>query len=516
MNKRNWLILLVIVIALALRVYRLGDVPHGMTWDEAAIGYNGFAVITTRHDEWLERLPISFRSFGDYKAPLAIYLNGIFTFIFGMNLWAVRLPFALSGVAAVLGVYLLIEVLFKSEKQAQIISFIGALLLALSPWHHHFSRVGFESGLALTMIIWATYFLLFFLLEKKHKLKKVSLLFSSLLFVLSLYTYHSSKVFVPIFLIIILCLKRKELFTQLIKNYLLLIPSVLAVLPLLNDSFFGEGLTRANSTVFSETGFVNGISQVIVNFSAHLTPGFLFMGNTDSLRHSDGQWGVLLITTGILAGIGIAASFLDRKKKLSFQSKLGITWFLVGIIPAAIGTDVPHPNRALLALPGIIILACVGAIVIFEKIKSDNVKSIAGLIIGVHFLLFASYMSDYYKNFSKNSAEDFKDGYIEAFEIAENYEKGTNGYPKVDQIIFTSRYGQPYIYALFVRETNPIWYRGGSLNTYLFMEQIGMGDLSRKNTLVVGTSEDDLPFEKADHVVLNSAEKPAFYVFKTE
>ncbi len=51
---------------------------------------------------------------------------------------------------------------------------------------------------------------------------------------------------------------------------------------------------------------------------------------------------------------------------------------------------------------------------------------------------------------------------------------------QVEKILFTSDYGQPYIYALFVRETNPIWYRGGSLIKYEFKDEINMDDLSRK------------------------------------
>ncbi|NCQ11990.1 MAG: hypothetical protein GW809_07600, partial [Bacteroidetes bacterium] len=98
MNKKpgiGWywfLVLSILVLSIFLRFYKLGTVPHGMTWDEAAIGYNGFAIFNTRRDEWLQRLPVSFQSFGDYKAPLAIYLNGIFTYLFGLNLFAVRLP----------------------------------------------------------------------------------------------------------------------------------------------------------------------------------------------------------------------------------------------------------------------------------------------------------------------------------------------------------------------------------------------------------------------------------------
>ena len=98
----RWWIGLVIItlLGLGLRLYKLGEVPQGLTWDEAAIGYNGYAVWTVRRDEWLHFLPISFQSFGDYKAPLAIYGVGFLSLFLGLSPWVVRLPFALAGGAA--------------------------------------------------------------------------------------------------------------------------------------------------------------------------------------------------------------------------------------------------------------------------------------------------------------------------------------------------------------------------------------------------------------------------------
>ncbi len=92
--------LVVALLAAVLLLYKLGEVPHGLSWDEAAIGYNGYATWTAHRDEWLARFPVSFRSFGDYKAPVAIYLSGLFTFLFGLNAFVVRLPFALIGIPA--------------------------------------------------------------------------------------------------------------------------------------------------------------------------------------------------------------------------------------------------------------------------------------------------------------------------------------------------------------------------------------------------------------------------------
>ena len=153
MLKKIAPLVLILFLAFLLRFYKLAEVPHGMAWDEAAIAYNGFAIFNTRRDEWLQKLPISFRSFGDYKAPFAIYESGIFTAIFGMNLFAVRLPFAIYGVMAVLAIYLLFKELFFKDKNKEWLALLAAFLMAISPSHIHYSRLAFESGIALSMAI---------------------------------------------------------------------------------------------------------------------------------------------------------------------------------------------------------------------------------------------------------------------------------------------------------------------------------------------------------------------------
>ena len=203
-------IIAVLFLAFVLRFYKLGQVPAGMTWDEAAIGYNGYAVVHTRHDEWLERLPISFKSFGDYKAPLAIYMVGIITSVLGLNQFVLRVPFAISGVLGVWGLIKLTQVLLKAHQQLNIktelishttLAILSGLFLAITPWHIHFSRAGFESGLSLTLIIWGFYYLARVLYSKNKLNKKDSIINISNSVVLlagSMYAYHSSKIFVPV------------------------------------------------------------------------------------------------------------------------------------------------------------------------------------------------------------------------------------------------------------------------------------------------------------------------------
>ncbi len=83
-----------------------------------------------------------------------------------------------------------------------------------------------------------------------------------------------------------------------------------------------------------------------------------------------------------------------------------------------------------------------------------------------------------------------------------------------DKILFTSDYGQPYIYALFVRKTNPIWYQGGSLVKYEFTDNIKDGDRFRNNAIVVATPAEIDP-KWATKLIYGSDGKVRFVIVRT-
>jgi 4-amino-4-deoxy-L-arabinose transferase-like glycosyltransferase len=539
-----WVIFIcILVVAACIRFFKLGEVPHGMAWDEAAIGYNGYAIFTTRRDEWLVKLPLSFRSFGDYKSPLAIYLNGPFTYFLGMQLWVVRLPFAIAGVLSVAGFMLLVRLLKEKLKLAHADqwSLLGGALLCLSPWHIHFSRVAFESGLALFFLIWGVYFFFQFLffefkdIRNKKKAYALSItwaILSAIFLSATVYTYHSAKVVIPLMVIALGVMNWRRIIANLIPALVGCGVGAAALWPLAKDLLWGNGNERLNqASIFSLSGSFFQFLQTFVNhFLQHFTPQFLILGQTLTLRHGDGKWGVLFPTTFALVLIAIIMFFLKKKRmNLAFLHQeylllLGIVWIIIGIVPAALGLDVPHSNRALLALPGFLLVALEGMnslIQYLSKQKLNNllsgtkaernllVKSVLGCIVLLHALFAMNYLYSYFTEFSKTSATDFSDGYLEAMQIAKKYE------PTVDKILFTDTYGQPYIYALFVRRTNPIWYQGGSLVKYEFTSKIQAGDLSRPNTLIIA-SPDDIDPKLGQQVIYGQDGRARFVVIKTE
>src|SRR3989344_8926202 len=97
MNTKILLILIIILAALT-RVLFLGQFPNGFTGDEAQQGYSAYSILKTGKDEWGQVLPIFPRGFGDYKPPLYTYLTIPSVAVFGLNIFAVRLPSALIGI----------------------------------------------------------------------------------------------------------------------------------------------------------------------------------------------------------------------------------------------------------------------------------------------------------------------------------------------------------------------------------------------------------------------------------
>ena len=131
-----FILLLVFSISFLLRFYKLGEIPSGFYQDESAIGYNAYSIIETGKDEHGQPFPLYFKSFGDYKLPVYIYLTALSIQMFGLNEFAVRFPSALFGFLTVIVFYFFVRKLTKNRP----LSIISTAFLATSPWHLHYSR----------------------------------------------------------------------------------------------------------------------------------------------------------------------------------------------------------------------------------------------------------------------------------------------------------------------------------------------------------------------------------------
>lgn len=231
MFKNNLLLILILVVAAALRFYQLGQNPPSLDWDETAHGYNAYSILKTGRDEYGYKFPLYFRSFDDYKPPIYTYLVVPSIAAFGLNDFAVRFPSAFLGVLAVLFTYLMVLALFKKKE----IALLAAFFLAISPWHLQFSRVAFETNSATFWSVLGTWAFLKGTQQERLKLT-AWLSLASLAFGANLFMYHNARVFIPIYTLALLILFRKKLLEA--KKYLIVPVAITAVFIVLDPNYY--------------------------------------------------------------------------------------------------------------------------------------------------------------------------------------------------------------------------------------------------------------------------------------
>lgn len=503
-NFRWWAA--VLLLAIVTRFIALGQVPAGLTVDEAAIAYNGYGIFSQRRDEWLNRLPISFRSFGDYKAPLAIYANGFSTAIFGRTTFAVRLPFALASVLSVWLIMLLTDLLFQNKSaQHQKIAAVAGFFATIVPWSFHYGRLGFENNFALFFILSGSYFLL-------KQIKKIAdkpqiywwqswlsapILISGICLVASLYSYHSSKVFLPLWLIFLSIYYWRFLKQNWRLFILPLLISGILTWPLLKDSFWGEGLTRANSSFITDPKIttIEKIQLLGNGLITHLTPKYLLKGQLNTIadaqpnmRHGDNQSGVLNLPIVFLILLSLV-SWL-RYKNVRQENQEIYTWsaalILFGLLPAAMTNQIPHSNQAILALPGFLLLATLGYATWpnWWRQPAKIVSSFQFLMLILASCSFLSYINHYQQTFTNVDGEKTQERRLVSQLFAQNLSEAFNYVvtqeKNLERIFVATDFEQPYIYALWARGTKPIAYQGGNLSAkYTFVDKISFGDLEQ-------------------------------------
>jgi len=396
---RKILLLAVFAFGLFLRLWRLDQIPPGLTPDEAAQGYAAYSILKTGKDEWGMKLPLNPRSFGDFKPPLQTYLIIPSVALLGLNELAVRLPNALLSSMAIGGSFLLAKEFFANE----VIAFLAALLLAFSPWHLPLSRGAFEANLTVFFTSFGVYFLLRMFKEKRWYWQILAAVFLGL----NLFSYHSAKLITPLvvfaFLIYNLPFSFKSGFKG-IKKYLIrhsLFNAVFITLFLFAYSaFLVGGQTRGlDIAVFHPTDnwqtvkterwwtvksglpdfvariFHNklsySLSQFSKNYLSYFSPQFLF-----SEGPGEGTYG-MIPGRGVLWWWELPVLLFGVYQLLKKPSKK--IWLIVGLvllapIPAALTKGIRAANRASVMMPWIQMLTAVSK----KKIKNQisNIRNL--------------------------------------------------------------------------------------------------------------------------------------------
>ena len=152
--KSYFLLFGIVLLATILRLNNIHSIPHGLYIDEVSIGHNAYLILQSGKDEYGVNFPLFFQAFGEYKLPVYIYLTSFSMALFGKTEFAVRFMSALFGSGTVLLFYYFLKQLFSLDLKAfsktiqRYTPFIGAFVLAITPWHIQLSRGGFEAIVA--------------------------------------------------------------------------------------------------------------------------------------------------------------------------------------------------------------------------------------------------------------------------------------------------------------------------------------------------------------------------------
>ena len=552
--KNKSLLFAIIVLAFLLRFVGISKYPIGFTQDEAGLGYEAYSLLSTGKDSWGNSFPLTLRSFGDFKLPLYSYLAVPTVAIFGLNKFAVRLPNALLGTAAVYIIYLLVNELQKRVKnqsptskagQASLITnhqslaSIAALLLAISPWHISLSRGAFEANLT-------TFFMPFGIWAFLKGLKTPSwMILSSILFGLNFYSYHSARVLTPIIVILlILYLKisgnnnliNKSAIWKSIKRYKIAVV-ILAVffLSSLGSLFQGAASRGLDVALINPTDkweymsqrrfeaikqgipaevariFSNKVTYIadnfVSNYLSYISPIFLF-----SRGASDDGYG-MIPGRGVLYLVEILFLTFFLIQLIKEQKPYLIFIFLWIKLPPSLeqkrkATGFPV-TRAAVMVPAIQIASACGFnffLLFLEKsFKNKNfIITIKTLFFGILFASLIFFLEDYLFHAPVHASESMQYGRGELI----NYVSGIED--KYDKIFMSRTLSVPHIWVAFYKKWDPKDHQKESIEWLKYEEEgwqyldqisqyslgkytfgsIDLGSLKKENALIVGTPEE--------------------------
>ncbi len=145
LNRNHlWLMVLILLVAAALRLVAVGQVPPGLYHDEA---YNGLDALRVLDGDFS-----LYFSANNGREPLFIYLVALSVGLLGRSPLAVRLAAFAPGLLTVAATYAAGRALFSRR-----VGLLSAAVLSVTLWHVHLSRVGFRAVLLplfIALMVW--------------------------------------------------------------------------------------------------------------------------------------------------------------------------------------------------------------------------------------------------------------------------------------------------------------------------------------------------------------------------
>lgn len=466
---------IIICLSLLMSLPKFSQVPAGLNRDEAALGYNAYSLLKTGKDEWGKPWPISITSFGDQKLPGYIYTLIPFIAVFGLETWVVRLPSLLAGLVIIAGMGLIAIKLAKLAKHSVnwqlIASFTVMTLVAISPWHMHFSRVAYETHLAMAFFVSSLASLLF-ALDTKHKLlQRTLLIVAGLLAGLTLLTYHGYQIFTPLFLLAFLAIFFQQVKkldkTGLIIGTLLGLLSIVLLITggvLQANQTKSQGINPFNTQVLLKRAteyrsvsnlpplinkvlfnkFNEGLIAFTQNYASTFSGTFFFIHGSNHGDHNPGNGSNINLFLAPFILLGLLTLGKHHKEK---AAQIIIAWLFLALIPSSLTINPLLEVRMGAVFPILELLAVLGVFALFTYLSKPQQK-IAGIILLFIALLSASRLFIFYTILAPVVSNDNTHYHLLAKTLSKHQINS--------EIVLTqSPTSSPYIWYLFENKIDP-------------------------------------------------------------
>jgi hypothetical protein len=449
-----FLLITILFLALVVRLAWLSSVPKGLAFDEAAYAYNAYSLFLTGKDEFGLRYPLFLESFGEFKPALLSYILIPFFAIFDPSTQLLRAVMVIIGIIGIAASY----VFFRKLSNTSVALWI-ALMIAISPWHIHFSRALLDPilGFTLMMIGWA------FLVQKT----KPGYALGTLFLILSMYAYNAQRLLVPIQVISYFLIELLHHKNRIVKEWRWG-AGITAII--FTISFFlmtGVGGTRALSTSYfqydeltnkvEETWFRAEITNIINNRIVtnkgwiiladsikrsllHLQTDFLFFGVNLSPRHGFSRYGNLLMVALPFIIWGFSQSISKLRKPPNIFM---LIWLLAATLPGGLSSDIPHSGRTLSLIIPLTFYFANGVTSLRSLIGNRLYIVVAGLIILLLGGNLTFYMRDLYLYYPEESHVAWQGQYEEVMNYIATHSNDYNhvylykdGYSPAEILLF--------------------------------------------------------------------------------
>ncbi|GAB4219338.1 MAG: hypothetical protein Fur009_4980 [Candidatus Microgenomates bacterium] len=413
-------IIFVILLSSFIIFYQKNQIPKNLTFDEVE-----FARLA---------LSLENKSYTPYS-PLATGHSTLYFYvllfslkIFGINIFALRLPSALFAILAVIVFYLILK------KTVQQFNNLAILVFITSRWFITFSRFSFEATFLLFLELTAIYFLIKYLDNRLNKY----LIFSAIFTGLSFNSYTPGRIFflLPLSILLFHSIKNKQFNNLTIKQFLyFLLPFIIMITPL-TSYFLTHQDTRVDQLFFWKNHEMT-INQKIIGSLENIksiTLMFFIQGDMNG-RHNYPGKSALNPILSIFFILGFFITIKNFLKNKNIIALLFIIYFFISVFPSVPIYPWENPNmlRTFTTLPPIIFFISQGLIFINNFLKKYFSNNLAMIVLSLIIFTSSFYELRTYFKYQKivfNQAFEVKYPLDKAIKINQKYEINQKNYQK--------------------------------------------------------------------------------------